>query len=62
MSRVRGQVSGVTIYIYVFVFLDKEAELVGGGSVINGASPSSFYVCYNIDTFLLKVLPFLSMD
>ena len=43
MSHVTCQVSHVTIYLfYVFIFL--EVKLVGGGSVINGATPSSFSI------------------
>ena len=43
------------LYIFFFSFsyikkLDKVVELVGGGSVINGATPSSFY---NWKTYLL---------
>ena len=37
MSGVRCKVSGV----YIYFFSDKLVELVGGGSVINGAYPSS---------------------
>ena len=29
-------------YIFLIIFLDKVVKLVGGGSVINGATPSSF--------------------
>ena len=46
MSRVTCHMSRVT-YIYIFFyflffFLYKLVELVGGGSVINGATPSSY--------------------
>ena len=35
-------VSRVTCFFFFFVFfLDKVVELIGGGSVINGATPSS---------------------
>ena len=38
VSRVMRQMSHVTYHVsHVFVFLDKELELVGVGSVINGA-------------------------
>ena len=29
----------IIIYIYIYILLDNEVELVGGGSVINGAYP-----------------------
>ena len=55
MSGVRCQVSGVTcqitcvrgpvsLFSFFLLFLDKVVGLVVGGSVINGASPSSFCV------------------
>ena len=52
LSRVRCHVSGVTcnhffLFFFSSFFIDKVLELVGGGSVINGANPSSFknYLC-----------------
>ena len=41
VSGVTCQVSGVSCFFcfFVVVFLDKVVELVGGGSVINGAYP-----------------------
>ena len=53
LSRVRCHVSGVTCHHIFFsffsssFFIDKVLVLVGGGSVINGATPSSFknYLC-----------------
>ena len=38
MSGVRCQ------YFFNLFFLEKEVKLVGGGSVINGATPSSFHL------------------
>ena len=53
LSLVRCHVSGVTchnFFLFFFFssfFIDKVLELVGGGSFINGATPSSFknYMC-----------------
>ena len=42
MSRVTCHMSRVTNIIIIFFVLEKEVKLVGGGSVINGATPSSF--------------------
>ena len=46
MSRVTCQMSHffyIYMYIYIYIFfLYKVVELIGGGSVINGATPSSF--------------------
>ena len=47
MSQDTGHVSCVLIYFNFFFFfqvIDKVVELVSGGSVINGAKPSSFSV------------------
>ena len=41
MSRVTCHMSHVTCHF--FFFLDKVVELIGGGSVINGAYPVQFY-------------------
>ena len=41
MSCVTCHVSHVTIFL--IIFLDKVVKLVGGGSVINGAAPSSYF-------------------
>ena len=43
--------SGVTIYIYIFE--DNEMELVGGGSVVNGAY-SVYYLFNDLDGLKLK--------
>ena len=43
MSRVTCHVSHVTCNVSLFFFLDKVVKLIGGGSVINGAYPSSFF-------------------
>ena len=43
----RCHVSCVTFLLFL---LDKEVELVGGGSVINGSTPSSYYEA----TYFLK--------
>ena len=48
MSRVTCHMSRVMchflffIFFYLIFFPDKVVELIGGGSVINGATPSSF--------------------
>ena len=46
VSRVTCHVSRVTCHVsrvrFFFFFFDKVVELIGGGSVINGATPSSF--------------------
>ena len=43
VSRVTCQVSRVTCFFYFLkFFFNKVVKLIGGGSVINGASPSSF--------------------
>ena len=44
VSGVRCQVSHANVYIY-FLFLDNVVKLVGGGSVINGATPASLNLC-----------------
>ena len=42
VSCVTCQVSGVTCHVELFIYLFyKVVELVGGGSVINGSTPSS---------------------
>ena len=41
MSRVTCHVSCVTIFLVLVGGGGKEVKLVGGGSVINGATPSS---------------------
>ena len=48
MSCVKCQVSGVRCQIFFVCY--KVGELVGGGSVNNGAYPSSLYshLCFNI--------------
>ena len=45
------QVSGVTCHVthvfffsFFLLFSDKLVKLIGGGSVINGPTPSSFYM------------------
>ena len=46
MSGVRCQVSGDTFFLLLFssfLFFDKVVKLVGGGYVINGATPSCFF-------------------
>ena len=48
VSRVTFHVSCVTFHVshvtfFFFLFSDKGVELIGGGSVINGVTPSSFY-------------------
>ena len=46
VSRVMCHVSRVTCHmshVFFFVFFDKLVELIGGGSVINGATPSSLF-------------------
>ena len=60
VSGVRCQVSGVRCQVYFFNFfcMDKVVDLVGGGSVITGPTPSSLYenivifgvseFCYNL--------------
>ena len=40
--RFHGPVSRVKFHIFFLLFLEKLVELVGGGSVTNGATPSSF--------------------
>ena len=53
VSRVTCHMSRVTSHIYIFFFRGgKEVKLVGGGSVINGASPSS----YNIILLVIQIL------
>ena len=42
MSGVTCQVSGVTCHFFFLFFFDKLVDLVGGGSVINGAYPNYF--------------------
>ena len=47
VSHVTCHVSHVTCHMSLFYFLffsDKVVELIGGGSVINGATPSSFNI------------------
>ena len=51
VSHVRCQVSGVTCHIFLLLFLDIEVELVGGGSVINGAYPVYFIVLFTVLCF-----------
>ena len=34
----------IYIFIYIYIFFYKMLELVGGGSVINGATPYSYFV------------------
>ena len=34
----------VFLFCFVFVFWDKKLELLGGGSVINGPTPSCFRI------------------
>ena len=43
--------SHVTFFssFFAFSFLDKVVELIGGRSVINGATPSSIIKCQNVD-------------
>ena len=49
MSRVMCQVSSVTLLFFSFL-LDKVVELVGGGSVINGAYPVKFLLNQDIQS------------
>ena len=42
VSSVECQVPGVTCIFFSLFFVDKALGLVGEGSVINGATPSSF--------------------
>ena len=46
VSHVTCHMSHVT-YIYFFFFFYKVVKLVGGGSVINGATPSRSYTNYH---------------
>ena len=46
MSHVTCHMSCVTFYLF-FLFFEKVVKLIGGGSVINGATPSS------LDAFFL---------
>ena len=61
MSRVTCHVSHVTCQVSHFIFIffffsDKVVEHIGGGSVINGASPSSFFIFYFVSTISTKIL------
>ena len=58
MSNVTCHMSCVPCQI--FFFFEKEVKLVGGGSVINGASPSSFY--QDSKTICQKVIVVFSKD
>ena len=50
MSRVRCHMSHVTCHLshVTYIFFYKVVKLVGGGSVIDGATPSSLYIQPNI--------------
>ena len=51
VSCVKCHMSSVTchyLFIYYLFFLEKEVKLVGGGSVINGATPSSLMIYHQI--------------
>ena len=68
MSHVMCQVSGVTCHMTFFIlnlFFDKVLELVGRGSVINGAYPvlcSFFCCCRNCYFFFYTGLNCLDYD
>ena len=44
ISHFKCHILRVTCHNYIFLFSDKVVELVGGGSVINGAYPPSNFV------------------
>ena len=52
VSHVTCRVSHVTIPFCLFLFPDRVEKLVGGGSVINWATPSSFLL---LETWLVKM-------
>ena len=61
VSHVTGHVSHVTCHMscvtkYIYFFLEKKVKLVGGGSVIVGATPSSSYRGHKIVLLQLQLI------
>ena len=60
VSHVRCQVSGGRCHVsYISFFFDNVVELVGDGSIINGATPSSLIIPLLMWEYFNNILIFL---